>query len=78
MPRRTPRRTLVEILHIAIGLGATAAIVAASAWAYPLARTEIRLTGLACAVVVLLLGFRPVRRAWREDHGRTNERTPND
>ena len=65
-----PRRTFVEILHIAIGLGATAAIVAASAWAYPLARWEIEVTGLACAVVVVLLGIRPVRRAWSADHGR--------
>ena len=65
-----PRRTLVEILHIAIGLAATAMIVAASAWAYPLARWEIQVTGLACAVVVVLLGIRPVRRAWGADQGR--------
>ena len=64
------RRTIVELLHIAIGLAATALIVAASAWAYPLARWEIEMTGLACAVIVVLLGIGPVRRAWADDRGR--------
>jgi membrane protein implicated in regulation of membrane protease activity len=64
------RRTLIEVLHIAIGLAATALIVAASSWAYPLARWEVEVTGLACAVVVVLLGIGPVRRAWSADRGR--------
>lgn len=68
-----PRRTLVEILHIAIGLAATAFIVACSAWAYPLARWEIEVTGLACAIVVVLLGIGPVRRAWTADRRRVAE-----
>ena len=68
-----PRRALVELLHIAIGLMATALIVAASSWAYPLARWEIEVTGIACAVVVVLLGIGPVRRAWAVDHGRVAE-----
>lgn len=62
-----PRHTLVEILHIAIGLAATALIVSAASWAYPLARWEMQVTGVACAIVVVLLGIGPVRRAWARD-----------
>ena len=64
-----PRHTVIELLHIAIGLAATALIVAAAAWAYPLARWEIEVTGIACAVVVVLLGVGPVRQAWARDRG---------
>ena len=64
------RRTFIELLHIAIGLMATALIVAAAAWAYPLARWEMQVTGIACAVVVVLLGIGPVRRAWARDRER--------
>ncbi len=62
-----PRRTLIELVHIVVGLGATAVIVATAAWAYPLARWEIEVTGIACAFVVVLLGIGPVRRAWTRD-----------
>jgi membrane protein implicated in regulation of membrane protease activity len=64
------RHTIIEVLHIVIGLGATALIVWGSSWAYPLARWEIEVTGIACAVVVVLLGIGPVRRAWARDRGR--------
>ena len=63
-------RTAVELLHILIGLAATALIVATAAWAYPLARREIEVSGWIIAGIVVLLGFGPVRRAWRVDrHG---------
>ena len=65
-----PRRTLIELLHIVVGLMATGLIVAASSWAYPLARWEIEATGVACSIVVVLLGIGPVRRAWAADRGR--------
>ncbi len=65
-----PRRTMIEILHIVIGLGVTLGIVRASSWAYPLARWEVEVTGMACAIVVVLLGVGPVRRAWALDRGR--------
>ena len=61
------RRATVELLHVAIGLLATVLIVKASSWAYPLARWEIEVTGIACAVAVVLLGIGPVRRAWAHD-----------
>ena len=62
-----PRHTLIEVLHIAIGLATTALIVAAASWAYPLARWEMRVTGIVCAIAVVLLGIGPVRRAWSRD-----------
>ena len=64
-----PRRTLIELLHIAIGLATTALIVRACAWAYPLARWEMEVTGVGCAIVVVLLGVGPVCRAWAIDRG---------
>ncbi|MES2339229.1 MAG: hypothetical protein V4537_14140 [Pseudomonadota bacterium] len=62
-----PVRTIVELLHIAAGLAATALIVAVAAWAYPLARREIEVCGWVAAVLVLLLGISPLRRAWAID-----------
>ncbi|MHA6722233.1 hypothetical protein [Sphingomonas sp. RS2018] len=60
-------RVLVEVLHIAIGLAAAALIVATAVWAYPLARHEIETTGWVAAVIIVLLGIRPLLAAYRID-----------
>ncbi len=62
-----PRHTLIELFFVATGLAATVAIVAVAAWAYPLARREIELSGWVIAGILLLMGVGPVRRAWRID-----------
>jgi membrane protein implicated in regulation of membrane protease activity len=60
-------RTLVELLHLAAGLVATACITAASAWAYPLGRGVIEAVGWVAAGVVLAMYVDPIRRAWEAD-----------
>ncbi|WP_294295024.1 hypothetical protein [uncultured Sphingomonas sp.] len=66
-----PKHTLIELFFVATGLAATLIIVNVAAWAYPLARREIEVCGWVIAVIVLLMGIGPVRRAWRQDrtHG---------
>ncbi|KQN25717.1 hypothetical protein ASE86_05790 [Sphingomonas sp. Leaf33] len=66
-----PKRTLIELFFIGTGLAATVAIVSVAAWAYPLARREIEVSGWVIAVIILLIGIGPIRRAWRQDrtHG---------
>jgi len=68
---RASMRTLVELLHVLIGLAATALVVATATWAYPLARREIEVSGWVIAGLVVVLGIGPVRRAWQRDrdHG---------
>ncbi|WP_326523401.1 hypothetical protein [Sphingomonas sp.] len=67
-----PVRTLVELLHIAAGLAATALIVAVAAWAYPLARREFEFAGWVAAGIVVILGLGPLRRAWGIDRRRSD------
>jgi membrane protein implicated in regulation of membrane protease activity len=62
-----PSRTLIELLHLAAGLAATACITAASAWAYPPGRGVIEAVGWVAAGVVLAMYVDPVRRAWEAD-----------
>ncbi|HET9510220.1 MAG TPA: hypothetical protein VFO80_03640 [Sphingomonas sp.] len=65
------KHTAVELFFVAAGLAATLAIVTVAAWAYPLARREIEVSGWVIAVIILLIGIGPIRRAWRQDrnHG---------
>ena len=64
-----PVRTLIELLHIAAGLMATALITAVGAWAYPLGGDTIRLVGWCAGAAVVLMGIGPLRRAWTIDRG---------
>ncbi len=64
------RRTLAELLHLAAGLGVTAAVFAAGAWSYPVGAATVRLIGWATMLVVLGMGVGPLRRAWLADRGR--------
>ena len=61
------RRTMVELLHLAAGLMAAAAIAAAAAWAYPPGRQVIWLCGAAAQAATIAMGIGPLRRARRAD-----------
>ena len=61
------RRTLVELLHLAAGLGVTAAVFAAGAWSYPVGAATVQAVGWATMLVVFGMGVAPLRRAWRAD-----------
>ena len=69
-----PTRTIVEALHLLLGLALTATIVWLSVWAYPLGRTVIEATGWVCAVVVLVMAVGPLRRAWAIDRAERSGR----
>ncbi|MFD1786396.1 hypothetical protein ACFSC3_02305 [Sphingomonas floccifaciens] len=66
-----PKHTAIELFFVATGLAATLIIVSVAAWAYPLARREIEVSGWVIAAIVVALGIAPVRRAWLKDrhHG---------
>ncbi len=61
------KRALVELLHLAAGLAATALIAKLSAWAYPLGRETIVAIGWIAAAVVVLMSIRPLLRALARD-----------
>ena len=61
------RRTLAELLHLAAGLGVTAAVFAAGAWSYPVGRGTVRWVGWATMLVVMAMGIGPLLRARRAD-----------
>jgi hypothetical protein len=61
------RRTVIELLHVAAGLLAAAAIAAAAAWAYRPGAEVIWWCGGAAQLVTILLGIGPLRRAWAAD-----------
>ena len=63
-----PLRTLVEVLHVVVGLAAAVLIVELSAWSYPLGARAIWITGGIAALMVLAMGVGPIRRAWAADH----------
>ncbi len=63
-------RLLIEVIHIALGLGAAVLIAWAAAWSYPRATDDIWLVAYACMVAVVLMGMGPVRRAYAIDRKR--------
>ena len=63
-------RVLIEVLHIAIGLAAAVLIASLAAWSYPLARHDIWLVTYVAMGAVVVMGFDPLRRAYREDRDR--------
>lgn len=64
------RRTLIELLHLAAGLGATAAVFAAGAWSYPVGARTVWAVGWVTMGAVLAMSVGPLRNAWLADHGR--------
>ncbi|WP_203308347.1 MULTISPECIES: hypothetical protein [Sphingomonas] len=63
-------RTLIELLHILVGLTAAAFISAAAAWAYPLGRDVIWWCGAGAMLATLVMGVKPLRRARAADRKR--------
>ena len=64
------RRTAIELLHILAGLAAAAALTKAIAWSYPLGAHVAWWCGAGAMVATGIMGVRPLRRAWIEDHRR--------
>ncbi len=64
------RRTAVEFLHIVAGLAAAAALTAAVAWSYPLGAEVAWWCGAGAMVATVIMGVRPLRRAWAQDRVR--------
>lgn len=61
------RRALWELFHTLLGIGAAVVIAWGSAWAYPLATTDIWVVATVAMVLVAVLGIAPFRRAMAED-----------
>lgn len=61
------RRTLIELLHIALGVAGVIVFATAAAWGVPGASSDIRLVAGAAVVIVMLMGLRPLRMAWAAD-----------
>jgi hypothetical protein len=62
------KRTIVELLHLLIGVVGTLAIGAICARAVPQVAEEIWLVTGGVTVIVIFMGIRPLRLAWRADH----------
>jgi type IV secretory pathway TrbD component len=67
-------RTLIELLHIAAGLAATALIASLAVWAVPAAGRTIWWVAYASMVVVAFMGVRPLRLAWAKDRADARKR----
>jgi heme A synthase len=63
-------RTLVELMHLLVGLAVAAMLMTAAAWAYPIGREVFWWCGAAAMTVTVLMGIGPLRRAWAKDRGR--------
>jgi heme A synthase len=64
------RRTLIELLHIAAGVIASAVIAWGAVWSLPHAAGTIWAVMGGVMVVVVFMGIRPLRMAWRADRRR--------
>lgn len=62
------RRTFIELVHIAAGIVTTTVFASGAVWALPHAADTIWAVAYGVIVVVVLMGIRPLRLAWRADH----------
>ena len=62
------RRTIIELMHILLGVAGTLAIATLCAWAVPQVGEIIWLVSLGVVAIVVFMGVRPLRLAWRADH----------
>lgn len=60
-------RTLIELLHLVVGLLAVAVVTETAAWAYPLGRDPIAWIGRVIAVGVLVWSVPKFVEAWGQD-----------
>lgn len=70
-----PWRTLVELLHLAVGVLATLLLSALASWSVPNARDSITVVAWVVVAVVFAMSIRPLRRAWARDRGCGPDRT---
>jgi len=64
------RRTLVELMFLALGLGVAAGIASLAVWAVPGTGRAVWAVTYGVMVIDVLLQIRPIRRAWLLDHAR--------
>lgn len=67
------KRTLIELLHIVAGVFGTGVIASLAAWAVPLVGETIWYVAYGAMLIVIFMGVRPLRLAWRADHGDTGQ-----
>jgi len=60
-------RVLTEVLHLATGLVATAAVFGAAAWAYPLGYATIWNIGFVTMAAVAGMSIPEFQKAWAAD-----------
>jgi hypothetical protein len=68
------RRTLIELLHLLVGLAVAAALAEGVAWSYPLGAEVAWWCGVGAMLATVLMSVGPLRRAWAADHGRQGVR----
>ncbi|MFA5988988.1 MAG: hypothetical protein WC803_05200 [Sphingomonas sp.] len=54
------RQVLIELLHIALGVGTVALMARAAAWAVPLAAREIMIVGFVSVAFIIGMGVKPL------------------
>jgi hypothetical protein len=62
------KRTIIELMHLLVAIAGTLAIGAVCAHAVPQAYDDIWLVTAGVTVIVIFMGVRPLRLAWRADH----------
>ena len=62
-----PKRTLIELGYVLLGIGAAALVGGLSAWSYPLARDDIWLVAYVAMAATVAMGIGPLMRAWALD-----------
>lgn len=68
------RRTIIELMHLLVAIVGTLAIGAVCAHAVPQAFDDIWLVTAGVTVIVIFMGVRPLRLAWRADHAAADPR----
>ena len=68
------KRTIIELLYLALGLVGAVAIAWLAAWGVPNVADTIWLVAYGAMVVVVFMAIRPLRLAWRADRqGRSGD-----
>lgn len=62
-----PKRTLIELGYVLLGIGAAALVGGLSAWSYPLAQGDIWMLAYIGMAATVAMGVRPLMRAWALD-----------
>lgn len=71
-------RTLLELLHIVVGVLVTALFANLAAWSVPNAADSIWAVAWVAVAVVIFMGIAPLRQAWDADRGNRADAPPID